>query len=114
MVADAWNVLTQDDLNKAWNKLLPEERNKTPKQNETDDNPDNDLEEIVEMFLSIPRFSECDREDVESWIQNDIDDPGYQIMNEDEISALVSFLYTCTGRATHPLYCLDRSTVHVL
>nr|CAD7461821.1 unnamed protein product [Timema tahoe] len=29
-------------------------------------------------------------------------------------SALVSFLRTCTGRATHPLYCLDRSTVHVL
>nr|CAD7459296.1 unnamed protein product [Timema tahoe] len=27
---------------------------------------------------------------------------------------LVSFLRTCTGRATHPLYCLDRSTVHVL
>ncbi|CAG2053271.1 unnamed protein product [Timema podura] len=25
-------------------------------------------------------------------------------------SALVSFLRTCTGRATHPLYCLDRST----
>nr|CAD7589301.1 unnamed protein product [Timema genevievae] len=29
-------------------------------------------------------------------------------------SALVSFLRTCTGRATQPLYCLDRSTVHVL
>nr|CAD7587678.1 unnamed protein product [Timema genevievae] len=29
-------------------------------------------------------------------------------------SALVSFLRTCTGRAPHPLYCLDRSTVHVL
>nr|CAD7447150.1 unnamed protein product [Timema bartmani] len=29
-------------------------------------------------------------------------------------SALVSFLRTCTGHATHPLYCLDRSTVHVL
>nr|CAD7446372.1 unnamed protein product [Timema bartmani] len=28
--------------------------------------------------------------------------------------SLVSFLRTCTGRATHPLYCLDRSTVHVL
>ncbi|CAG2053162.1 unnamed protein product [Timema podura] len=27
---------------------------------------------------------------------------------------LVSFLRTCTGRATHPLYCLDRSTVHVV
>nr|CAD7201039.1 unnamed protein product [Timema douglasi] len=29
-------------------------------------------------------------------------------------SALVSFLRTCTGRATHPFYCLDRSTIHVL
>nr|CAD7441852.1 unnamed protein product [Timema bartmani] len=28
--------------------------------------------------------------------------------------ALVSFLRTCTGRATHPLYCLDRSTALVL
>nr|CAD7595422.1 unnamed protein product [Timema genevievae] len=26
---------------------------------------------------------------------------------------LVSFLRTCTVRATQPLYCLDRSTVHV-
>nr|CAD7430510.1 unnamed protein product [Timema monikensis] len=66
-----------------------EERNETPEQNETDDNPDNDLGEIVEMFPSIPGFSECDREETESWPQNDIDDPGYQIMNEDEI---VSYL----------------------
>nr|CAD7443991.1 unnamed protein product [Timema bartmani] len=29
-------------------------------------------------------------------------------------SALVYFLRTCSGRATHPLYCLDCSTVHVL
>nr|CAD7574514.1 unnamed protein product [Timema californicum] len=29
-------------------------------------------------------------------------------------SALVSFLRTCTGRSTHPFYCLDRSTIHVL
>nr|CAD7453945.1 unnamed protein product [Timema tahoe] len=29
-------------------------------------------------------------------------------------SALVSFLRTCTGRVTHPFYCLDCSTVHVL
>nr|CAD7573205.1 unnamed protein product [Timema californicum] len=58
-----------------------EERNETPEQNETDD-----LEEIEEMFLSILGLSECDREDTESWLQNDIDDPGYQIMNEDEIA----------------------------
>ncbi|CAG2057083.1 unnamed protein product [Timema podura] len=77
------------NLKKAWNKLPPEERNETPELNETDDNPDNDFEEIVEMFSSIPGFSECDREDTESWLQNDIDDPGYQIMNEDEI---VSYL----------------------
>nr|CAD7444916.1 unnamed protein product [Timema bartmani] len=62
-----------------------EEKDETPEQNETDDNPDNDLEEIVEMFPSIPGFSEYDRADTESWLQNDIDDPGYQIMNEDEI-----------------------------
>nr|CAD7432083.1 unnamed protein product [Timema monikensis] len=29
-------------------------------------------------------------------------------------SALVSFLRTYTGRSNHPLYCLDRPTVHVL
>nr|CAD7453150.1 unnamed protein product [Timema tahoe] len=33
---------------------------------------------------------------------------------DSEKSALVSFLRTCTGRANHPLYCLDRPTVHVL
>nr|CAD7452910.1 unnamed protein product [Timema tahoe] len=85
MVADAWNVLTQDNLKKAGNKLLSEERNETPEKDETDDNPDNDLEENVEMFLSIPGFSEYDREDTESWLQNDIDDHGYQFMTEDEI-----------------------------
>nr|CAD7462376.1 unnamed protein product [Timema tahoe] len=36
------------------------------------------------------------------------------VPNNEKYSALVSFLRTCTGRATHPLYCLDRSTVHVL
>nr|CAD7458126.1 unnamed protein product [Timema tahoe] len=33
--------------------------------------------------------------------------------NPDRSRPLVSFLRTCTGRTTHPLYCLDRSTVHV-
>nr|CAD7409709.1 unnamed protein product [Timema poppensis] len=76
-----WKSLPNNLKKKAWNKLLPEERNETPEQNETDD----DLEEIEEMFPSILGLSECDREDTESWLQNDIDDPGYQIMNEDEI-----------------------------
>nr|CAD7405858.1 unnamed protein product [Timema poppensis] len=66
------------------NNLLPEERNKIPEQNETDDNPDNDLEEIVEMFPSIPGFSECDREETESWPQNDIDDLDSDEMSDEE------------------------------
>nr|CAD7430338.1 unnamed protein product [Timema monikensis] len=40
----------------------------------------------------------------------------YKTSTENSIfkSALVSFLHTCTGRANHPLYYLDRSTLYVL
>nr|CAD7568186.1 unnamed protein product [Timema californicum] len=38
----------------------------------------------------------------------------YARQDKKDKSVLVSFLCTCTGRATHPLYCLDLSIVHVL
>lgn len=92
MAADAWSKLTVDNLKNAWNKLLKQKDEKTLEceDHETAENPDDDLEEIVEMLPTIPGFSECDRQDAETWLQNYDDDPGYQIMNDEEILQYVT------------------------
>ncbi|GFT53353.1 uncharacterized protein TNCV_3323851 [Trichonephila clavipes] len=42
-------------------------------------------EEATDFVQSIPGFQECDEEDVETWMACDVDDCGYQMLNDDEI-----------------------------
>nr|CAD7437748.1 unnamed protein product [Timema bartmani] len=61
----------------------------------------------------VPVDEERDMEDEDEEEEDDGEDDLHLDMEEADTkgkSALVSFLRTCTGRTTHPLYCLDRST----
>ena len=78
-------MLTQENLKKAWNKLVPLEEQQECEPHDAQNG--DDLQEIVDSFSKIPGFSEYDQEDAESWLTND-NDPGYQIMNDDEIKLL--------------------------
>lgn len=80
MIVDTWSMLSKKNLNRAWNKLIPAEF-QSPE-------PSDELTEIVDLYFNIPGFGECDEEDAQLWLAHD-DDPGYQIMNNEEIVALV-------------------------
>ncbi|GFV24731.1 uncharacterized protein TNCV_881991 [Trichonephila clavipes] len=68
----------RQDLKNARNKLWPDQ--------EGDKNfSDNHREEITDFVQSIPRFQECDKEDVETWMACDAEDCGFQMLNDDEI-----------------------------
>lgn len=84
MIADAWDSLTEDNLRNAWKKLwhLPEE---PEVEGETVNLETNDLNEFVDLFSSIPGFTDCDRDDAVDWLNHDANDPGYQIFDDDEI-----------------------------
>ncbi|GFY25698.1 uncharacterized protein TNCV_3060301 [Trichonephila clavipes] len=46
---------------------------------------DDHREEITDFIQSIPRFQECDEEDVETWMACDAEDRGFQMLSDDEI-----------------------------
>nr|CAH7733521.1 unnamed protein product [Callosobruchus chinensis] len=83
-------------LRRAWNKLkgLPSEKNKkkeseeNEKQENGEDDDDEDalsLEEIRKLIVKIPGCTEVSAEDVGEWMVCDTSDPGFQILNADEI-----------------------------
>ncbi|GBP29919.1 Jerky protein homolog-like [Eumeta japonica] len=96
MVAEAWSLVTPVTLRRAWNKLkgLPSEKNKkkeseeNEKQEYGEDDDDEDalsLEEIRKNDCKIPGCTEVSAEDVGEWMACDTSDPGFQILNDDEI-----------------------------
>lgn len=86
MLADAWNTLTQDNLRNAWNKLV----GKNEKNAENDVNTtETDLNEMTNiLFPQIAGFSDCNRDDAQTWLECD-NDPGFQILDDDEIVDMV-------------------------
>nr|CAH7722185.1 unnamed protein product [Callosobruchus chinensis] len=83
-------------LRRAWNKLkgLPSEKNKkkeseeNEKQENGEDDEDEDalsLEEIRKLIVKIPGCTEVSAADVGEWMVCDTSDPGFQILNDDEI-----------------------------
>nr|CAH7742579.1 unnamed protein product [Callosobruchus chinensis] len=96
IVAEAWSLVTAVTLRRAWNKLkgLPSEKNKkkeseeNEKQENGEDDDDEDalsLEEIRKLIVKIPGCTEVSAEDVGEWMVCDTSDPGFQILNDDEI-----------------------------
>ena len=82
MIADSWNTLLLKNLRNAWNKLLGKESEIEQKEMEEE------LNEIEKLIPQIPRFDECDEADIAEWLNID-KDPGYKILDEDEIVNLV-------------------------
>lgn len=83
MLADAWDSLTEKNLKNSWNKLWPP--SVESEQETVEEIPRADLPEFVELFNSIPGFTDCNEKDAIDWINNDANDPGYQILDDDEI-----------------------------
>ncbi len=79
-IASAWEEASADSLRKAWNKLLPE--SDTDDDNSTEDGEGNDLS-VTDMVRSA--FDEATGDVVAEWMEADVDEPGHEILNDDEI-----------------------------
>lgn len=96
MVAEAWSLVTAVTLRRAWNKLkgLPSEKNKKKNLKKMRNKKMErmmmmkialSLKEIRKLIVRIPGFTEVSAEDVGEWMVCDTFDPGFQILNDDEI-----------------------------
>lgn len=88
MLADAWDTLTKSNLQRAWNKLWPEEQ--SAGEEITNVNEDCGVNEVAEICSTIPGFEQCDENDASEWLAVDNNDPGYQILSDQEIVSMVS------------------------
>lgn len=85
MLADSWDLLTKENLMKAWNKLWPESKQSD---DDTDENQSETLEsvrEVVMLCQSVPGFQECDETDAVEWLDLDKNDMGYEILDDNDI-----------------------------
>ncbi|XP_043471596.1 jerky protein homolog-like [Leptopilina heterotoma] len=103
MVADAWELLTEENLKRAWNKLLSLETDSE----ETIEAQN--ISEFNEFFSNIPGFADCDADDAIDWINSDANDPGYQLLNDEEIISSVTNLTENDDENESEDECLDET-----
>lgn len=86
MAAEAWATIKDTTLAKAWNKLLPSDESIT-----APEEPPNSqfVSELAGLIKESSGFEECDQENIQDWLECDVDDPGYQVLTDDEIIASV-------------------------
>lgn len=90
MAAESWSSIDVSTLKKSWNKILKRSLGSTC--NEVISSNVKYVGDITEAISKILICSECDEEDVNQWLNCDADDPGFQILNDEEIIEAVSDL----------------------
>lgn len=82
MAAEAWATVKDTTLAKAWNKLLPSDESIT-----APEEPANSqfVSQLARLIKESSGFEECDQENIQDWLECDADDPGYQVLTDDEI-----------------------------
>ncbi|XP_028147821.1 jerky protein homolog-like [Diabrotica virgifera virgifera] len=87
MLADAWESLTETNLQRAWRKLWPYEEEK-------DDLEEGDIDgavnEISEICSTLPGFEECNKDDAMECLAVDSNDSGFQILTDQEIADMLN------------------------
>lgn len=78
MLVDAWNSVESETLKSAWNKLLKTSSNDLIE-------PHDALNEMVETMAVLSIGEGCDEENMKEWMNCDSEDPGFQILTDEEI-----------------------------
>jgi len=84
MAAESWNSLEVSTLKKSWNKILT--RPLVCSNNAVT----SDFQDITGAIAQLSICGECDEEDVTEWLNCDANDPGFQILNDEEIIKEIS------------------------
>lgn len=86
MAAEAWANVKESNLKKAWNKLCPTFDSET---RPSPEEPRNEtfVSEVVELLKESSGFEECDQENIHEWLECDEDDPGHELLTDDDIIA---------------------------
>ncbi|XP_067140340.1 jerky protein homolog-like [Centruroides vittatus] len=86
MAAEAWATVKQTTLATAWNKLLPSDESIA-----APEEPPNSqfVSQLFDLIKECPGFEECDKENIQDWLKCDVNNPGSQILSDDEIIASV-------------------------
>ncbi|XP_050338865.1 jerky protein homolog-like [Bactrocera neohumeralis] len=79
MLVEAWNSVEMQTLKRAWNKLL-----KLTLSNSSI-KPHDDFKEITEAMKILSIGEGCDEENIKEWLNCDNEDPGFQILTDEEI-----------------------------
>ncbi|XP_053960505.1 jerky protein homolog-like [Anastrepha ludens] len=90
MAAKAWANVKATTLKKSWNKICPVVESEASPTSAKPTN-ENFVSEIVELMNVVSGFEECDQENVHEWLEFDEDDPGYELLTDDDIIAQVKF-----------------------
>ncbi|XP_053960531.1 jerky protein homolog-like [Anastrepha ludens] len=88
MAAEAWANVKPTTLKKSWNKLCPAVESEASPTSKGSTN-ENFVSEMVELMKEVSGFGECDPENVHEWLEFDEDDPGYELLTDDDIIAQV-------------------------
>ena len=83
MLRDAWKCLTQDNLPRAWEKLLVDEEREKGGQDELQVHQS--AAKFTSILQEIPSCSDVAVEDVNQWLNLDAEDVGFQLFNGDEL-----------------------------
>ncbi|KAK9882186.1 hypothetical protein WA026_019699 [Henosepilachna vigintioctopunctata] len=79
MLVEAWNSVESQTLKRAWNKLLKLTLSNSAIK------PHDDFEEITEIMKVLSIGEGCDEENIKEWLNYDSEDPGFQILTDEEI-----------------------------
>lgn len=85
MAVDAWASVKNTTLKKAWNKLYLRDDSQETAPIENNDFDDEDDIQLNRQVQQAPGFEKCDKPNIEEWLNCDVDDPGYQILTDEEI-----------------------------
>ena len=77
-VEKAWDEIPPSGLQSSWNKLFD------PGSAAVTEEP-SVIPEMLEIVEAIPGCSNCDERDIRDWITMDMNDQGYQLLNDEEI-----------------------------
>ncbi|KFD66258.1 hypothetical protein M514_21545 [Trichuris suis] len=82
MIADSWSSIKQFTLRNSWNNILDHRQlNATPGLSDAGE----EMEELLEALKAVSLSGECENADVEIRLACDSDDPGFQILDDDEV-----------------------------